>query len=370
VGRLFIPVRGDATLHWIDVTEDGELLCGQAGNDGACDAFHRSGDDPAAENTRGLRLLSEPYGIDVDERARVVVVTNQTSGAVGLFVNDWAAAPRYEFTLGGLAERPIGVAALPEPWAVPALGLDSLPGFLVSFRNAPWVSLVRVYFDDGADPPRPYAKAANRASVLANSSGVDSRGLAVDGSERREEERYCAEAYGLDEPSALDPTQAQAAGPDYAACVTQASAVPLDVFVSNRSPASLLAGQSRPAIGDVASHALPAFTASVPLALGPTRVVVGNVINADGQPERRAFAISFDARRVTIYDPRRQRIEAEVATGRGPQAFAVDGEHGLGYVAHFTDSYIGVVDLDQRRPNTYATVVASIGRPNPPRASK
>jgi len=369
-GRLFIPVRGDATLHWIDVTADGELLCGQASQPGACDLVHRSGDDPAAENTRGLRMLPEPYGVDADERAEVVLVSNQTAGAAGLFLNDWTTGPRYEFTLSGLADRPIGVSSLPEPWAVPALGLPHLPAFLIGFRNAAWVSLARVYFDDGADPPRPYAKVPNRASVLTNSSGIDSRGMAVDGSARRTEERRCAQRFGLDDAAATDPESAQAAGPEYAQCVQTASAVPLDVFITNRSPASLVIGQSRPAIADVASNDLPIFNTSVALSLGPTRVVVGDVVNVDGNRERRAFAISFDSRRITIYDPTRHRVEAEISTGRGPQAFAVDPEHGLGYIAHFTDSYIGVVDLDQRRPNTYATIVASFGEPLPPRAAK
>jgi hypothetical protein len=39
-------------------------------------------------------------------------------------------------------------------------------------------------------------------------------------------------------------------------------------------------------------------------------------------------------------------------------------------VAHFTDSYLGVVDLDQRNGNTYGTIIASIGTPRPPRASE
>lgn len=369
-GRLFIPVRGDATLHWIDVNADGEFLCGQATQPGACDLVHRSGDDPAAENTRGLRMLPEPYGVDADERGEVVLVSNQTAGAAGLFLNDWTTGPRYEFTLGGLADRPIGVSSLPEPWAVPALGLSHLPAFLIGFRNAAWISMVRVYFDDGADPPRPYAKVPSRASVLTNSSGIDSRGMAVDSSARRTEERRCAQRFGLDEAAATDPESAQAAGPEYAECVTTASAVPLDVFVTNRSPASLLVGQSRPAIADVASNDLPIFHTSVALSIGPTRVVVGDIVNVEGNRERRAFAISFDTRRVTIYDPTRNRVEAEISTGRGPQAFAVDPEHGIGYIAHFTDSYIGVVDLDQRRPDTYATIVASFGEPLAPRAAK
>jgi hypothetical protein len=367
-GRLFIPVRGDATLHWIDVGADGTLHCGQP-HQGTCDAAHRAGDDAAAENTRGARLLSEPYGVDVDERASVVLVTNQTSGAAGLFLNDWESGPRYEFTLGGLPDRPMGVAALPEPRVVPALGLPHLPGFLVGFRDAAAIYMVRAYFDEGANPPRPYAKVPASAAVLTNSVGSDSRGLAVDGSERREEERRCAERFGLDDLSAQDPVAAAAAGPDYATCVTEASAVPLDVFVTNRAPSSLIIGRSRPAIADIASNDVPAFHTAIPLPIGPSRVVMGDVLNVAGAPERRAFALSFDTRRMTIYDPVRQRVEAEVITGRGPQAFVADPGRGLGYLAHFTDSYVGVVDLDQRR-SSYGTIVAMIGTPKPPRASE
>jgi hypothetical protein len=368
-GRLFIPVRGDATLHFIDVAADGSLHCGQAGT-GPCDAVHRAGDDPASENTRGARLLPEPYGVDVDERGSVVLVTNQTAGAAGLFLNDWERGARYEFTLGGLPDRPMGVAALPEPRVVPALGLDHLPGFLVGFRNAATLYMVRTYFDEGANPPRPYAKVPASAALTTNSVGTDSRGLAVDASLRREEERRCAERFGLDDVTAQDPAAAQAAGPAYATCVTEASAVPLDVFVTNRAPASLLVGRSRPALADIASNDVPAFHTTVPVPFGPARVVMGDVHTPSGELERRAFVLSFDARRVTIYDPRRQRVEAEIVTGRGPQAFAVDSKRGFGYVAHFSDSYLGVVDLDQRRPRTYGTVVASVGSPQPPRGSQ
>lgn len=367
-GRLFIPVRGDATLHWIDVGADGSLSCGQP-RGGPCDDAHRAGDDPASENTRGARLLSEPYGVDLDERGTVALVTNQTSGAAGLFLNDWERGARYEFTLGGLPDRPIGVAALPEPRVVPALGLPNLPGFLVGFRNAAAIYMIRAYFDEGANPPRPYAKVPASAAILTNSVGSDSRGLAVDGSRRREEEQRCAARFGLDDLAAQDPVAAAAAGPDYAACVTEASAIPLDVFVTNRAPSSLVIGRSRPALADIASNDVPAFHTTIPLPLGPARVVMGDIRNGAGERERRAFALSFDARRLTIYDPELQRVEAEVVTGRGPQAFVSDPVRGYGYVAHFSDSYVGVVDLDQRRA-TFGTMVAMIGSPKPPRASE
>ena len=48
----------------------------------------------------------------------------------------------------------------------------------------------------------------------------------------------------------------------------------------------------------------------------------------------------------------------------------VDSEHALGYVAHFTDSYIGVVDLDQRHARTYGAIIGSIEQPLAPRSSK
>ena len=69
-----------------------------------------------------------------------------------------------------------------------------------------------------------------------------------------------------------------------------------------------------------------------------------------------------------------------IRTGRGPHALAVDTQpdttagakdgHALLYVGHFTDSYMGVVDLDMRHPNTFGTMFASVGTPLAPRESK
>jgi hypothetical protein len=136
---------------------------------------------------------------------------------------------------------------------------------------------------------------------------------------------------------------------------------------------------------------LPSFIDSMALTSGPSRVVLGSVkvpVSATPDPtgandstvfkdasgsyqlERRVFVVCFDSRRIFVYDPQRRVIEASITTGRGPFALAVDDARGLGYVAHFTDSYLGVISLGQRFPQTYASVVASIGPPSPPRASK
>ncbi|HVJ16885.1 MAG TPA: hypothetical protein VM686_15700 [Polyangiaceae bacterium] len=368
-GRVFVPVRGDATLHWADV-DNGGLECGQGGNDGACDDLHRAGDDPDLENTRDLRLLPEPFALDATEDAREIMVTNQTSGAVSLFMHDWQEGPRLEFAVTGLPTRPVGIASVPAPLHAGAAGLLNHPGFLVTFRDSANVILVRVYDDASSDPIRPYARAVSSTSIAANSVGIDSRGIAIDSSVRKAAESECATLYAVTPECVADVACLAETPPEYKECLENAAAIPLDLFVSNRAPASLLVGQSRSVFNAAWTDDLPAFNTSVPLSLGPSRVVVGEVTNPDGELERRVFVVCFDSRRVFIYDPVRHRMEAEVITGRGPHALALDAAHGLAYVGHFTDSFVGVISLDQRFPDTYATIVATVEAPQAPRASK
>jgi hypothetical protein len=367
-GRLFVPVRGDATLHWIDV-EGGNLECGQSGNDGACDDHHRAGDDPDSENTRDLRLLPEPFALDASADARAIMVTQQTSGAVSLFMHDWTIdGPRLEFAVGDLPSRPVGIASVPEPVHAALGGFAYQPGFLVTFRDSANVVLLRVYDDADAAPVRPYARAVSATSISANSVGTDSRGIAIDASSRQGAEQDCGARFGVSDECLRD--AACAKSDEYRQCVEDAAAVPLDLYVSNRAPASLLVGQSRTVFNDTLSDDLPAFNTSVPLGLGPSRVLLGDVINPDGDLERRVFVVCFDSRRIYIFDPLRDRLEAEVITGRGPHALTIDAAHGLAYVGHFTDSFIGVISLDQRFPDSYATFVATVETPREPRASK
>jgi 6-phosphogluconolactonase (cycloisomerase 2 family) len=101
-------------------------------------------------------------------------------------------------------------------------------------------------------------------------------------------------------------------------------------------------------------------------------VYVSEITNAQGERERRIFTTCFDSRRIAVWDPERGRLETEIVTGRGPHAMAFDiGEdHAYAYVGHFLDSYVGVVDLDQRHGDQYGAMIATIAKPEPPRASK
>jgi hypothetical protein len=358
-GRLYVPVRGDTTLHVIDVDDDGMLQCGQASNDGDCDDAHRRGDDPEHESTRGLRLPPEPFGIAASEDGHALAVTHQTEGAVSLFVEEdgteWQKGPDLEFIAGNMPARPTGIVGVPEPKIVLEAGLDYQPAFLVSFRDASEVRLLRFFDDVASDPKRPYLEVTNRAEIRNLTTGFDSRGIAIDPFRRISAEEDCTDPTGRTE------------------CLQLAAATPLGVYVANRTPASLVVGETRVNFSQTSSDDVPEFFGEpLPLDFGPSRVVVGEVINRDGVREPRVFAVCFDSRVIYVYDPMRKRIETAIETGRGPHAFVVDvaDDHAFGYVGSFTDSYIAVIGLDQTKIADYGKVLLIVGEPTPPRASK
>lgn len=351
-GRLFIPVRGDSTLHWLDV-DAGQLECGQSGG-GTCDGRHRLSDNENANGGRGVDMPTEPFGISATADGRIIAVTHQTTGRVSSFLNDWRRDPRLVFVEKGLPSRPIGVATVP----FDASTSNHQASFLVAFRNDPSVHLLN-FFDDGAleadpeDEPRPGLVDVGRALITTNSLGFDSRGIAVDDSTRAAAQSACA------------------AGD--AACAEQAASVPLDVYVTNRTPPSLVIGRIATAATPSGTTNLPVFYDNVPLTAGPSRAIVGHVTDENGLRKRRIFVLCFDSSLIFVYDPERRSIETEIFTGRGPYSMAFDDkdpERPMAYVGHFTDSFIGVVSLDRRSPRTYGTFITTIGAPSPPRASK
>ena len=158
-------------------------------------------------------------------------------------------------------------------------------------------------------------------------------------------------------------------------CVAECGAVPLRVFIANRSPSSLLIGTIPVRDGVMR---LPVITDSIPVPYGPSRVFVGSVIDTSGKLATRVFLVCFDSRRIGVFDPEAGVIETWIVTGRGPHAVALDvgppgstePEYALAYVGHFTDSYVGVVQLDQRQRRTFGKMVVTVGKPEAPRSSK
>jgi hypothetical protein len=401
--RLFVPVRGDTTVHYLDIDEAGHFICGRPveGSSGAISpkeegalrcsksyrvsrgvtfGLDRNGDvtttsrppDPQVDEDEkvsegdpvaAFRLPPEPLDIAASHDGRVLVVTHQLDGYASTLVNSWTRPPALVHIASGLPDNPIGVVALPMSDEMQSLGK---PGFLVTFRSDAQVNLLRFHDDNllqalGPEGPsqelvdgsprvfRPELFNIASSPITLNTSGFDSRGIVMDDTRRQRSVALCA---GDEE------------------CVAGASRVPLDVYVANRSPSSLLVGRTAGEDPDALVSALPRFYDSYPLSAGPSRIVLGHVVGPSGAKEPRVFVLCFDAALVYVYNPETRTIESEIRTGRGPYSMAFDPESSLAFIGHFTDSYVGVVSLDQRHPMTFGATVATLGDPEPPRASQ
>lgn len=380
--RLFVAVRGDPSITIFDTENDAadpnadpfRLEC--AADAGARTVGGRCGDAARAglspyDSARLLRLPVEPVGVAVSDLGKAAVSVHQTVATASLLSNDWAALGgsgaevSLEYTMSGLPDGPADVVAVPTSGYAALRAEDETfdyrPGFLVTYLAAPQVDMVRFY-DDSDGTSRHFLQRVASFPIATNTDGSDSRGIAILDDDRRACEAAC---------DAAD-----------AECLRACVDVPLEVFVANRAPASLLHGHLETRLIEQ-DGVITGITDSlklndmVPLSAGPSRVAVGHVLDADGRSVPRVFAVSFDSRYVAVYDPELRRIETAIRTGRGPHALAfdiaeptaTDPGHAFLYVAHFTDSYIGVVDLDASHPRTYGSMFAAVGTPTPPKES-
>jgi hypothetical protein len=387
MARLFVSVRGDPSITFFDISDDRSpealgatcggspfcLLCEASGPSERCGSGHRAG-EIESESKRGLVLPVEPIGIAVDGRGEAIVTAHQTEQAASLVINKWGEKPTLEHIITNLPFSPTEVAALPEPGVVRASGgaVAWQPGFLVTFRDAAEIDLLRYDDDGGSSASRPFLTRASLANITVNSIGTESIGVAVDGSRRQACEAAC------------DASSAEPGGEPLIACMRDCAAIPLRLFIANRTPASLLTGEIRTSIAEQDGKIIAAYDdiqiqSTFPLARGASRAAIGRVIGEDGELHVRVFVLAFDSRFVFVYDPDAMRVEAVIRTGRGPQALAFDtGGSGTPedprrsflYVGHFTDSYIGVVDLDMRKPRTFGSMFLTVGVPVPPKESQ
>ncbi|HEX4478390.1 MAG TPA: hypothetical protein VH142_25080 [Polyangiaceae bacterium] len=402
-GRLFVPVRGDATLHWIDVGDvasGGKFDCGQ-GSGRACDDNHRRGETPIEESPNGTDLIlpPEPFGVAADAPGEAVLTTHQGSGQVALFVNDWSdgdqGGPSLQFTLPVVSTGALAITDVPPPAIV---GEDATisyqPSFLMTYADVSTVTLLR-YFSDrplssGCDvdglssegsQPRPFLEGGRSVAIRTNSQGFNSRGIVADPSVRQQCEASClpearAQTQCLAACVAAQGTSAtqqacEATCPGARhACLLNCAATPLDVYVSNRAPATLIFGQTPADSSATLTDDLPSFYGTFPVEVGASRVIVAKIPDRDGSLVTRVFLVCFDSQEIFVYDPVSRQLDTVIHTGRGPHAFAVDSARGLGFIGLFTDSYLAVVDLNRAHTANYGEIVLNLGQPQEPRASK
>lgn len=409
--RLFIPVRGDTTIHYLDVDDDGYFSCGRPvekqasidyvdasdhelrcnversykiqkgvtfGLDGSGnlvtteepplpgdldkDELDDINDDPLTE----FRLHPEPIDLAASGFGRFIVVSHQVGGVVSTLFNSWIDRPALVHVLRDLSSNPLGVTGIPRTTdpTMPNYESESSWDFLLSYRTDARIDLLHLRDDGllkgavlaGANQGgeavqvfRPQLERVDSTVIATNSPGTHSRGLVVDDRSRTLRWEACEG----------DVT-----------CQAEAAQAALLVYVTNRTPSSLLLGVTGGESRLAEASLLPRIFDTVPLAAGPSRVILGDVIGPSGEREPRVFVICFDAAVIFVFDPRRGMIESEISTGRGPYSLAFDYEAGLMYVGHFTDSYVGVISIDQRYAFTYGATLATLGTPEPPRAQQ
>ena len=418
--RLFAPVAGNATVTWADVGADDptaapnesvdQAQCASGGSaqspftlccgtrvDNRCADDHAAGDNPSElGNTRGLTMPGEPFGLAQSEDGTAMTVTSETDTKTSLLTTGFgessraAPTPALQFVLDGLPNGGVGLTAVPhDPLAVTRCedNGDQQPcvrqAFLQTNRSSAEVDLLRYYADDGSTLYRPFLQKERAYSINTNSSGTDSRGIAID-------------------PTPRMACEAQASGPDQMA---ECARLPARVYIANRTPPTIVIGQlggpSDSGDGTYDPDRL-VFTGNVSLTVGPSKLYLAPVVvtGADGKGHYalRLFVVCFDSNSIFIYDPAdlgnpAASPENIVYTGRGPYAIAfdpfsmqdvatnaevpVDGRlpgtalkrYRFAYVASFNHSYLQVIDLDDNTPNpeTWEHIVFTLGKPTPPK---
>lgn len=412
--RLFVPVRGNATLTWASVERDNfesqpsrdstkatyapfRVSCGQD-SAGRCDALHQVGEDPDEPgNSRRITLPGEPFGAAISEDGASLVMTHQNETRTTLFSTglardrDDATArnPAIEFVVDQVPFGGVGIANVPhDPDAF--LGAASLPrpAFLQTSRAVPEVSLIRQYADEqggvGASIPRPFLDVEAAFPITASAGGTDSRGIVIDPTPRLACKARVAAAGAL---SVADRDR------EIAACARK----PARAFIANRTPAALLVGDLGVSEGVDGAYDPDRLTihTSVPLSAGASKVYLAPIVDRDGAYALRVFVVCFDSATIFVYDPDAGALENVIRVGVGPFALAFDPftfddvarhaqvpidarDQALGlrryrfaYLASFTQSFVQIIDLDNAIPQstTFERIVFTLGPPTNPKGT-
>ncbi len=308
--RLFVPVRADPSITWIDFTPDAPMLdCGGSGVYPACDEDHRM---TQMRNDLDLDVIpSEPFGIFVDSGNGYAVVSHLSTGTVSLVdAPTDGSAPMVADAIGGL------FAVNPNTLARGATGVAGRqPGspsdlVYVTSRAESRVQMLHVYRPDQADA-FPTLVPSNYFFLDRVLPSDNSRGIAFSDDGNR-------------------------------------------AHVVNRDPPMLLTvDTSLGADGFPRNQLLSAVEICPQAAL---------VAMADVGRGERAFVSCFRDAQVWVVDPVSSVVESIVSVGSGPHALGVAPSRQLLLVANFLEDTVSVIDLAPGSA-TENRVVLRLGRP-------
>ncbi|HEX3772025.1 MAG TPA: hypothetical protein VHV30_14215, partial [Polyangiaceae bacterium] len=330
--RLFAPVRGDATLTWADVSADDPTLvpdgdvmvsktagdplavgrsgvktldksffslkCDQQTNDNQCDAKHRTGNVVDPGDTRNLLMPGEPFGMAQTPDGKAIAITHQTETDTSLLTAGvpGGADPSMQFIVDNVANGGKYIVAVPHdvdaplppcelfPPATSPLPPCVGPAFVQTNASSAELDLLRYFPDDNSNVKRPYLSREAIYPFNTNVSGVDSRGIVIDPTQRM----ACKVLGG--------PSQ-------FASCAR----TPSRIFFANRDPATLVfasIGGNSPSVPGGYDEDLITFGANMTMLAGPSRVYLAPIVNLEGNYELRVFVVNFDSSTIQIFNPK------------------------------------------------------------------
>lgn len=323
--RLYVTVRGDGTLTWIDIGDGGASLdCGQRGRGQACDVHHRRGQD-TTDGQRGLVLPPLPVSLDAGDDGLITVVHQEAPRArVSLFVDPdgvtGTEGPSLVHFVGDLSPSLTALLRLDDPLQTPG----ATPHWYAVSRFEPVIHHVRAFRDGGR-------------SFLYRSHATTLQGIASDVGVRAVVRDPCnpGRAYATARPRP----------PDQPSVTPQSGDQLLALDLSN---------PEEPVVANVLS--LPPGPSNL-VAIVPT----GNCATSHTV----VYVISFDARKVYVIDGLWWRELAQIRTQAGPHVLVADprmgmpGHHYL-YLIDFTAMVVEVIDVNT---NEVVFTIGDVVRP-------
>jgi len=305
--RLYVPVRSDANLTFIDVNEAGQLACGgEFGTRHTCTGPYRSGSAELVNPSVPINLPFDPVDVFVGSLSEDFEPPGNPQG--GDFSGDYILMAHREGNASMFfdQERPGG----PEPTKRPRLAatLDDLAPEQVTITYEPgakraWIpsaaarAIVRLGIGIDGDPTQSFLFDAGFLFV----SGLD------DGSSNRD--------------IRFDPRP----GVDLA-------------YIVSRAPEALVVARSNVAGGDLN------MVGQISTCRDPSRIQVAEVEARNGTVVL-AFVSCFLARSVQVIDTDRFQGITILTNISGAFEFVIDAPRLLMYVADFSTSVLRVADL-------------------------
>lgn len=78
------------------------------------------------------------------------------------------------------------------------------------------------------------------------------------------------------------------------------------------------------------------------------------------------YVVCFEANQIFVLDPDLETVIDVIQTGKGPHSLVFDPIRKLAYIAHFTESTIGVINMDPKSPS-FHRLIFTLGIPKEPK---